>query len=399
MHNRYRQAGGEDEVVRVERELLGAAGHEVIAHEVENPVSPVESAATLAAAAWNPRQARRLQKLILETRPDVVHVHNTWFTLSPAVIITARRAGVPIVATLHNFRLACVAATLYRDGGVCTDCLGGRGRGRSWPGVVHRCYRDSVVASGLAAGTQSLHRLRRTYERDVDRFVAPSHFVASVMGASRLPAERITVVPNPVLDPGVREEPPSRSDRVLYVGRLVTEKGIIAFARTWARHAPGALRLSIVGDGPARDELAGLRGVELLGQVPRHDVDRLMLTSRALAFPSLGPEPFGLVAVEAMAAGLPVLGSDRGAIPELIGDPAWVVDPDGASAWIPEIARLDLDDVVDGAGRANRQRYVSAFTDGVALRRLERVYREVSISSANRSSQREAAGDAEPDPG
>ena len=141
IHNRYREPGGEDAVAAAEADLLRGCGHAVIEHHVTNPSGGVAAAASLAAAPWNPASAREMRRAIRESAPDVAHLHNTWFTLSPSVLGALSGAGVPVVMTLHNYRLVCANALLFREGRPCRDCVG-----RSpWPGVRHRCYHDSIV--------------------------------------------------------------------------------------------------------------------------------------------------------------------------------------------------------------------------------------------------------------
>ena len=207
VHNRYRQLGGEDGVVASEADLLRHNGHEVVEHFVSNASSGAGAAAGLAVAPWNPVSARAVRRAVAEHAPDVAHVHNTWFTLSPSVLGALHRSKVPVVMTLHNYRLVCVNALVFRDGHPCTDCVG-----RSpWPGVRHRCYRDSAPQSAVAAATLSFNRARGTWVDAVDRYIAPSRGLRDTLIAGGLPAERFIVRPHAVADPGPRIRPPSSS--------------------------------------------------------------------------------------------------------------------------------------------------------------------------------------------
>ena len=382
IHNRYREAGGEDSVARAEVELLRSAGYDVVEHGVENPVSARAAAGALARSPWNGTSARALRRVAERHRPDVAHVHNTWYALTPAIVPALREANIPVVATVHNYRLMCTNALLFRDGHPCEDCVGRQ----PWPGVRHRCYRGSTVASAAAAVTISLHRARRTWHDGVDRLVAPSTFLRDKLVSAGLPADRIQVKPHSCADPGPRSAPPSSSTTVLFVGRLVPEKGIHALFDAWeAARVPG-LELTVVGAGPLRDDLERRRveGTRLLGWQPDAEVRRLMLEARALVFPSVWYEVFGMTIVEAMASGLPVLTTDRGGPPELVRElgPDWTVAAGETDAWATALHRLRDDDLVDETGRRARRLWETHYTPEAALTALTDIYGSVAREAA-----------------
>lgn len=384
VHTRYRLPGGEDAVAAAEAALLGGAGHEVVTVAAENPEAALPAAASLAAASWNPLAARRVQRVAEQVRPDVAHVHNTWFALSPAVITTLARAGVPVVVTLHNYRLLCVNARLFRDGRPCEDCVGTS----PGAGVRHACYRGSVAASAAAALPLVVHRRLGTWQRHVRRFIVLSDFARGRFAAGGLPAERLVVKANAVADPGPRPAPPSRSRTLLFVGRLETEKGVAVLCDAWARRRPADLELVIAGDGPLAADLRArhLPGVRVVGQLPAEQVRAEMLRARALLFPSLWYEGQPLTVLEAFAAGLPVLGSDLGASAELCATAGagWLVAAGDAAAWATALAGLDDDHAVDRAGTLVRARYEAEFTQEQALRALEDVYRQALQADGGR---------------
>jgi glycosyltransferase involved in cell wall biosynthesis len=375
VHTHYRQPGGEDAVVATEAGLLRDAGHQVLTHRGRNPEGR-RAAVALGAAPWNESQARIVAHQVARLRPDVVHVHNTWFATSPAVFAALRRVGVPVVMTLHNYRLVCAAATLFRDGAPCTDCVGTH----PWHGVEHACYRGSRPQSALAAATIDLHQRRGTWHRDVDRFLALTDFGRDQFVDGGLPADRILVKPNSVDDPGPRPSAPSTSSTVLYLGRLTEEKGIATLLRAWER-APERLRLVVAGSGPLEAWVrANAPGrVDLLGALPSDQVRSLLLSARALVFPSTWFEGQGLVPVEAAAAGLPVILSDLGAVAGLLspGADELLFPPGDVGALAARLARLDDDRFVDDHGRFTRRRFEERYTHRTALEALERVYRGV----------------------
>ena len=383
VHNRYRQAGGEDAVAAAEADLLRDCGHSVIEHQVTNPSGGVAAAASLAAAPWNPASAREMRRAIRAYAPDVAHVHNTWFTLSPSVFPALSRAGVPVVMTLHNYRLVCANALLFRDGRPCRDCVGRS----SWPGVRHRCYRDSIVPSAAAAATISINRARGTWVKAVDRFIAPSHGLRETLITGGLPADRIVVRPHAVADSGRRAQPPSASSTVLYAGRISDEKGLEVLLDAWARTHPPGLELVVAGDGPRRQELErrGVDGVRFAGWLPPEAVRELMHTSRALAFPSLCFEVFPATIVEAMAAGLPVIASAHGGPAEIVGSIGsdWLAAPGDVASWAAALERLVDDERLDRAGARGRELYEAQYAPERGVASLLDVYR-AAIDSAGR---------------
>jgi glycosyltransferase involved in cell wall biosynthesis len=383
VHNRYREPGGEDAVVASEAELLRQNGNEVIEHVVSNPSGGAGAAASLAVAPWNPVSARAIRRVALECTPDVAHVHNTWFTLSPSVLGALHRSNVPVVMTLHNYRLVCLNALVFRDGHPCTDCVG-RSPG---PGVRHRCYRDSAVQSAVAAATLSLNRARGTWVDAVDRFIAPSRGLRDTLVAGGLPAERFIVRPHAVADAGPRTWPPSSSSTVLCVGRVSEEKGVDVLLEAWARARPAGIELVVVGDGPRREELErrAVEGVRFTGRLPHEEVRALMLGSRALMFPSVCFEVFPMTLVEAMSAGLPVIASAHGGSAEIVGPigAQWLAEPGQVQSWVERLANLADDDALDAAGACAREIYSSQYAPERGVGSLIGAY-QAAIDSGSR---------------
>lgn len=375
IHNEYRNQGGEDVVVSREAEVLRDAGHHVVQHHVRNPEGGLDAARKLLAAPWNPASMARLDEVIDEAKPDVAHVHNTWFDLSPSVIAALRRREVPVVMSLHNYRLMCLNGLLLRDGAPCRLCVG---QG-PLPGVRFRCYRDSAVASVATAATLSLNRALKTWE-SVDAFLASSAFVRQTYVLGGMPPEKIVTKPNFTTDPGRRLVPPQDSNVVLYVGRLSPEKGVEFLARLWDRMETG-LHLRVIGDGPLRADLeAAHPDVEFLGRQDSGVIESEMLAARALIFPSTAYEACPLTILEAFAAGLPVLANRRGAMREFVGmvGDEWLREPEDMESWAGGLALIEDDDRTAEAGELARLAYESSFTSDIAVKRLEAAYEAVS---------------------
>lgn len=374
MHTRYRQQGGEDTVVQAEGELLASAGHEVVRHEAVNPAG-AGAAVSLAASPWNPAAARWVTRAVGALRPDVAHVHNTWYAMSPSVPAALARQGIPVVATLHNYRRVCANASLFRDGRPCEDCVG-----RSpLPGVRHKCYRGSYVASTAAAASIALNSRFGLLDRSVAMFLAVNEFARQRFVRGGLAPERIQLHPNFVEDPGPRPAPPSQSRTVVLVGRVEAAKGVDVLVEAWRRAAPRDLELLVLGDGDLRAALQArsVPGVRFAGAVSREQVRQHLLTARALAFPSVLYEGQPMSVLEAMSCGLPVLAARRGGTPELLaGAPGtWLAEPGDAGSWAASLGELAAsDDMVDEAGASLHKRWDRDHSAPVALARLLGIY-------------------------
>lgn len=374
VHNRYRDAGGEDTVVDSQTALLRAAGHDVHVAQGRNPSSAPASAWSLARAPWNGRQARAVEEVAVARDIDIAHVHNTWYALSPAVISRLHRAGLPVVMTLHNYRLVCGNSLLLRDGHPCEDCVGSH----PWHAVQHACFRGSRLQSVPAAATIALHRARGTWSEEVTRFIVMTEFQKARMVAAGLPEARIDVRPHCTPDPGERPESPSRSERLVYVGRLSSEKGVADLVASFLAADTG-LELVVIGDGPEaaalKTQAAGSCRVRFLGRLDADAVRAQLLGARALVFPSRWYETFGLSLVEAMAAGTPVVASALGGREDVLGEGCGLLFEAGdRQALSGALMALTDDATVDRTGAAARRRWQSRYTPAAALRGLEETY-------------------------
>jgi glycosyltransferase involved in cell wall biosynthesis len=376
LHTRYREQGGEDAVVRAEADLLRRRGHEVVQYQIRNPADAAGAAMALVLAPWNPLEVRSVRDIAERTQPDVVHVHNTWYAMSPAVLWTLRRAGVPVVVTLHNFRSLCANAQLFRDGAPCEDCVGSH----PWHGVRHRCYRGSALLSVPSAGTIALHRRLGTWERCVDLLLVLNEFARARFVRGGLPARRIRVKPNFVADPGPRSMPVSKSRTVLYVGRISPEKGVDILVEAWRRiAAKTTLELVIIGDGASRAELERRAppGIRFEGHLQAPRVQERMRGARALVLPSIWYEGQPMVVLEALAAGLPVLASRTGGMPDLLAPVGreWLVPPGVVEALAGSLRELEEPERVEEGSRRARACFEEAFTEASAADALEGAYR------------------------
>jgi glycosyltransferase involved in cell wall biosynthesis len=324
VHNRYRSGApsGENRVVDTETEALAANGHELVrfdrcSDEIEG-WQLAKKAMLPARAVWSRETYRDLKAVLREHRPDVAHVHNTFPLLSASVLYACRDAGVPVVATIHNYKLACANGTFFRDGAVCHDCA------RSLPGrgVLHGCYRESPAATAAVALAMSLHR--RAWRSLVSAYIMISASQRELLGGLGLPPDRVFVRYN--LIPRRSRPRTPRAATVVYAGRLDEPKGVRLLMAGWDSYLgksgePG-LNLIIAGGGPLGDEVAAWASarpsVEIAGMVSGDRCAELISGARAVLLPSVWEETFGLVAVEAMAAGVPPIAAGHGSFAELI---------------------------------------------------------------------------------
>lgn len=382
IHTRYRHLGGEDRVVDAEKRLLEGAG--IVVDQVLFDNAELREARSFlsdvrlgASAIWSRSAARQVRLAIARARPDVVHVHNTFAAASPAVILAADRAGLPVVHTLHNYRLVCPVATAFRDGHSCTDCVG---RVVPWPGVVHACVRGSRTQSAVAAATLATHRVLGTYRDRISACVALTQFQRDLIASGgSLSADRITVIPNFVEpDPGTGT---AARKGLLYVGRLSEEKGVLPLLAA-ARRIPGVVR--VAGDGPLAlqaEEAAGESAVVLLGRLEPADVLLRLRSSIAMVQPSICFEGFPVAVAEAYATGTPVIASRIGSLAEIVEDgvTGLLAEPGDAEHLADRMRwAVEHPDAMARMGLAARDRYLERFTGAVHLAALLRLYATVA---------------------
>ncbi len=316
-HNYYRQRGGEDAVFEASTALLESRGHRVSRFTMHNDTAASMNQIALAASTlWNPNAYRRLRETIRRDRPDVAHFMNTFPLLSPASLYAARDSGVPVVQTLHNYRLFCINGLFFRDGHACETCAN---KSVPWPGVRRACYRGSVPASAVVCGLNSVHRLLGTWNRVAGVYIALTDFARDKFIECGLPPEKLVVHPNFLYpDPGAGT---GDGGFALFVGRLSEEKGLPVLLEAWRSLGP-RVPLKIVGGGPLSEKVAaGAReqsAIEYLGSRPACDVIALMKRAKVLVFPSSCYEGLPMTIIEAFASTLPVVTSNLGSMSSLI---------------------------------------------------------------------------------
>lgn len=383
VHNKYQQPGGEDEVFSREAALLRSKGHRVGEFVRRNSDIQERGLFTSAQLAirtiWSGETVRDLTKALACENPDVVHLHNTFPLISPSAYYACRECGVPVVQTVHNYRLFCPAATFFRQGKICEDCE----KRSLWQSVRHSCYRGSRSASAVAAAMLMIHRALNTWRDLVECFIVPADFVRGKLTEMGIPPQKIRVKPNFLaVDPGTRMR---AGDYALFVGRLSPEKGVATLVNAWGRVSTN-LPLRIIGDGPLRAKLERIaasydvRNIRFEGWADHESVIDAIKGARFLFFPSESYETFGMVAVEAFACGIPVIASRLGVMAEIVddhrtglhftpGDPA---DLAAKAQWA-----FDHPSELSQMGCNARAEYQARYTAELNYRQLIEIYRSV----------------------
>ncbi|WBO85369.1 glycosyltransferase [Hymenobacter yonginensis] len=371
LHNYYQQPGGEDAVFRAERDLLRAHGHPVETLEFHNQELGTGIWAKLKAGLfgfYNPASARRLRQAIEDFQPDILHIHNLFPVASPAVLWAARQAGVPVVMTLHNYRLICPGALLYADGQVYEKSVH---QLFPWDAVRRGLYRNSRLQTAAVAAQTGLHKLLGTWQTGVARYLVLTEFARRrILDSSlRLRAEQVAYKPNFIADPGAPQPDSQRAGHLLFVGRLSPEKGLQTLLTAAATHA---LPLVVVGDGPLRAAVEACASttpsVRYQGPADGTGVAAAMRHCRALVMPSECVEGMPMVVLEAFASGTPVLASRRGGPGEMVkpGVNGLLFEP-GDPEGLAQAAQALLADEALAArlGTAGRASYETLYTPAV----------------------------------
>jgi glycosyltransferase involved in cell wall biosynthesis len=384
VHNRYRSSApsGENRVVDQEGEALAAHGHEVrrfgrSSDEIQQ-WSAAKKATLPARTIWSRETSRDLKAALREHRPDVVHVHNTFPLLSAAVLYACRDARVPVVATIHNYKLTCANGTFFRDGAVCHDCA----HGLPVRAVQHGCYRGSRAATAPVVLATTLHR--RAWRSLVSAYIFISASQRDLLGDCDLPPDRAFVRYN--LIPRRTWSRMARTPTVVYAGRLDEAKGVRLLMAGWDGYRknsgePG-LKLVIAGGGPLGDEVAAWAStrpsVQMTGTVSSDECAELISRGRAVLLPSAWEETFGLVAVEAMAAGVPPVAAGHGSFTELItpGVDGVLFSPSDPAALALAIADVETNPhQYEDYGDQARKTYEQRFDPERSIEELLDIYR------------------------
>jgi len=374
LHSRYLSgwASGENSVVRDEERLLTEAGHDVVSW-TPSPGAQFSPERLGLKAMWSSAAVKHVGRLIERHRPQIVHCHNLYPMLSPAVLRAASKRDSKVVVTLHNYRMFCLPATCLRGGEICELCLGRV----PWRGVVYRCYRRSLPGSTALGAALTLHRAIGSFDQ-VSLFLPVSHFVLDKHVQAGFAQDRMHMKPN-FCWPQPRRS--GAGEYFLYVGRLAPEKDLGTLLKAWRSiRAP----LILAGDGPDRKALEELapEGVEFRGTVSPEEVTTLLKGARALLFPTRCNEGGPRSVIEAYAAAVPVIATSLGALPEMVEDgiSGLLVPPGGTDSWVKAVATLVDTTTAARLGEGAFDRWARLHSPERGLVELEGAYRAALVA-------------------
>ncbi len=390
VHNRYVWSpGGEIAVLEAEAELLKADGIEVDQYFYDNKDDDLKGIVNKIKAAkdciYNPKTERDLYQYLIKTQPDIVHVHNTFVHLSPSVFNACQKANIPVVQSVHNFRMLCAQAALLRDGIVCRECLSGS----KLPALKHRCYRGSLVATIPIVLHQVVNQ--KTFTHSIDSLIMLSEFMKEIFIRAGFPEEKLLVKEHSAVDPGLPDHSP-RAKKMVYVGRLVDEKGPHILTQGWKMANLSDWELHILGEGPMKDELINqtkdFKNITWHGWQDREQVVNQISTSQFLLNTSTCYESFGLTIVEALACGTPSVVPGHGAMPAIADSPQIGLtfepgNPESLSETLRQITEISEENWNQRSIEA-RSRYEKKYVPKVNLNRLLEIYTETIESYRGR---------------
>jgi glycosyltransferase involved in cell wall biosynthesis len=378
-HNAYQHKGGEDSVMESEVALLKNYGHSVeIFTRRNDDIEKMSITRVAIQAVWSSPVAQDFEARLRAFQPEVIHVHNTFPLISPSIYWVANRLNIPVIQTLHNFRLLCPQAMFLRNAKVCEDCLGKV----PWRGAMRGCYRESVPQSTLLASMITLHRAMGTWQNKVTRYIALNDFCRNKFIQGGLPADRISIKPN-FVDFDAPPEGPRNG--FLFVGRLSTEKGVKVLCQ--ALPSLDTVSVRIAGTGPEAGILEGINGLVALGALDMDQVRKEMVNATALVLPSIWYENFPRALVEAYGCGLPIIASRIGALSNLVEDgvTGLLFEPGNAKdlaekmRWAHQNPQLMAD-----MGRQARVKYETHFTAKRNYSQLLSIYSSAIAATQSR---------------
>ncbi|MFT2007810.1 glycosyltransferase family 4 protein [Pontibacter sp. 13R65] len=380
IHNHYKQVGGEDTVFFAEAALLEKHGHEVekFAFSNNNVVSALDKVQAALGVVYNPKSARLIRDKMQEFKPDVVHVHNFFPLVSPAVFSVCQQLGVPVVMTLHNYRLVCPSALLFYKGKVQTENIN-----QVFPvkAILNKVYRESAFQTASVVLATGVHKLLGTWRNKIDRFIVLTPGAAALFQNSSLRPKpgQLVVKPNFTEDLGTGAS--QRNNYFLFVGRLTPEKGVETLLKA---HQLKPFPLKIIGDGPLADKVAAYAAkhaeVEYLGFQKRDRVVQELKQAKALIFPSEWHETFGMTIVEAFSTATPAIAAEIGGAAHLVQERynGLLYAPGQAAMLAEKVQQLQQDEALANTlAIGARASYEQHYTPQANYDLLINIYQEV----------------------
>ena len=376
VHNRYRYGGGEDDVFVTTCNLLKNNG--ITVYLLETKSEGLDSTLfhkvnAFISGIYSFSAAQKMNQMVSQNRPDLVHIHNIYPLLSPSILVSCRRAGIPVVMTCHNFRLICPVATLFSDGKICERCVD---RKEYWC-VLKNC-RGTFSESVAYALRSFFARSLGLFKKNVTIYIAVSEYVKSRLVSSGFDKDLITVIPNMVNIPKTNVEP-TNGKYVAYIGRISEEKGIKTLLAAASR-VPN-MQLLLAGNGPLLPEYKRCvqKNANFIGRLNKQQLVSFYQHARFIVVPSEWYETFGLVVAEAMSHGLPVIASRIGGLPELVEDgvTGLLFEPGNSEDLAGKMKLLwDNSDLCKKMGEAGRDKATREYNENIYYKRLIAAYKK-----------------------
>lgn len=381
IHNYYRQRGGEDHVFENEAKLLEKHGIDVIRYTVSNDkLEKYRPLHALSSCIWNVETYRNISELVRKHHIDIIHCHNLWAVASPSVYWAAKKKQVPVVQTLHNYRLVCCNALLLRDEKICTYCCQYRFMPFATP-IWYKCYRNKSSATLAIWLMINIHRILGTWNKKVTLYIALSAFQKKVLSEAGLPSDKIVVKPNFTFEPSRNIVHTMKDDYVAYIGRLSTEKGIDILLKAW--QTIPQIPLVIAGNGPLAESVTNMSrncpSIKYIGPISNENIYPIIAGARCIIVPSICFENMPLVILEAFSAGRPVVASRIGALPEIIEDnlTGFLFTPRAINEMVSKIQLLWHNrELAIRMGKQARFEYERKYSADVAFDKLIAIYKQ-----------------------
>jgi glycosyltransferase involved in cell wall biosynthesis len=391
VHNSYQQRGGEDAVFEQETEMLKAGGHDVEVYFRSNTeikdYSRTQRALLPLRTIWAADARADLARLIRNHRPEVVHVHNTFMLISPAIYGVCKSLGVPVVTTLHNYRLLCPSSNFFRAGSICEECV----EHSLLRSIRYGCYRESRSATATVAAMLAFHHAKKSWTGS-DCLIALNEFARNKFISCGFPAEKLVIKPN-FVDPDPGAGTGVRSGAV-FAGRLTEEKGVRTLLSAWEL-LPRTMHLTIIGDGPLKSELMAralavkMPNIHFTGSMKRPDVLEAIKKASFVVFPSEWFESFPLALLEAYACATPLIASNVGAVGEIVKDgvSGFLYSPGDVEQLAALVKNVYYDSaLLNEMGLKGRQLYLTKYTaaqnQSLLLEIYERCIRQAGSQNA-----------------
>lgn len=382
IHNQYQHIGGEDFVMGQEMEAL-RKNHEVDLYTVRN-VKGLKGYLQYLLYPINWPEVKKIKERINEFKPDIIHIHNMHYALGPLFILHIQKMKIPMLMTLHNFRLICPSATLFYDGNIYLNSINSD---FPWDAVKKKVLENSYFKTFWTAFTYWIHRKRGTFNA-ISRFITLSEFSKSIFAKSKLnvPMDKFVVKPNFEKVAEVTKEYPS--DYFVYVGRLSEEKGIIPLLHAWKATEH---KIKIFGTGPLQKEVelivSNSPNMQYMGFQDKQTLSNQIASASAVIVPSVCYESMPLAVLEAYALGTPVIASSIGILTEMVVPlyTGLLFDPHNHINMVQTLAEwksLPKEKILEIKANCQKE-YLQKYSQPIVMNELEKIYNEVLAESKN----------------